>query len=59
MVGGTPQSPPLGVGAAVGLVPVPVPVALADMVAGGMVGAVGGAVGTMGTCIAGGNTNEV
>ena len=41
MVGGTPLSPPLGVGVVVE--PVPVPVALADMV----VGWTGGAVGTM------------
>ena len=67
MVGGTPLSPPLGVGAVVELVPVPVPMVLADMVVGwtgGAVGTVGGAVGIWtGTgftwLVAEGNTVEV
>ena len=51
MVGGTPLSPPLGVGAVVGAEPVPV--ALADMAVGWARGAVGmvgtGMVGAVGT----------
>ena len=60
MVGGTPLSPPLEVGAVVGAVPVPV--ALADMVVGwmgGTVDVVGGAVGCTIGAWAGGSVEEV